>query len=79
MMPGGWMWGSGFGIFHWLLMLLFWVLIIAGAVLIVRWLIDQARPAGSGTQETAVDILKKRYASGEITKEQFDAMKHDLA
>ncbi len=28
--------------------------------------------------ETALDILKKRYAKGEITKEQFDQIKKDI-
>lgn len=76
MMGGGW-WGPGYGLFHWLLMLLFWILIIAGAVLIVRWLMDQAR-TGSAPQETPLEILKKRYAKGEIDKDQFEAMKRDL-
>jgi len=41
-----------------------------------RWLIEQAKSPGS---ETALDIAKRRYAKGEITQEQFEAMKRDLA
>jgi len=78
MMPGGMMWGWGYGFFGWLMMLLFWALIIAGAVLVIRWLVDQTRSPALGS-ETALDVLKRRYAKGEMTKEQFDAMKRDLA
>jgi len=77
MMPGGMMWGWGYGFFGWLMMLLFWALIIAGAVLVIRWLVDQTRSPALGS-ETALDVLKRRYAKGEITKEQFEAMKRDL-
>lgn len=80
MMPG-WMmtgWGSGYGLFSWLMMLLFWILIVIGVVLVVRWFIDQGSQKGSMAQETALDVLKKRYASGEIDKEQFETMKREL-
>ena len=30
------------------------------------------------TNESPIDILKKRYARGEITKEDFDRMKNEL-
>ena len=78
MMPGGMMWGWGYGFFGWLMMLLFWGLIIAGAMLVIRWLVDQTRSPALGS-ETALDVMKRRYAKGEITKEQFEAMKRDLA
>ncbi len=59
---------------------IFWVVII---VLII-WAITNGsrRNHYAGKQfpvnETPLDILKKRYARGEITKEQFDQMKKDI-
>jgi len=80
MMPG-WMmsgWGMDYGLFGWLIMFLFWILIIAAVVLGVRWFIDQGKLKGSGVEETPLDILRKRYASGEIDKEQFETMRREL-
>ena len=73
----GW-WGGGFGLFGWWLMLLFWILVIAGVVLLVRWLAEQARSKGAASEESALEILKKRYAKGEIDKEEFEAKKRDV-
>lgn len=76
-MMGGY--GNQFG-FHPLgviLMLASWGLVIGGIVLLMVWLARNAgKSASSG--ETPLDILKTRYARGEITKEQFDAMRQDL-
>lgn len=69
----GWGWGMGFG---WIFMIVFWILIILGIVYLIKLI-----AGGTGrekTAETATDILKKRYAKGEITKEEFDRMKEDL-
>lgn len=81
MMMPGWMmsgWGMGYGFFGWLMMFLFWILIIAAVVLGVRWFIDQGKLKGSSVEETPLDILKKRYASGEIDKEEFETMRREL-
>jgi putative membrane protein len=64
-------WGGG-----WIM----WLLIVAIIVLVVYLLVRGSWSGGPGPtpHETALDILKKRYARGEITKEQFDEMKKDL-
>ena len=72
--------GMGFGWFGFLFMAIFWIVIIAAAI----WLLSSLFPKSNQTAvtgnspDTAVDILKKRYARGEISKEEFAAMRHDL-
>ena len=83
MMPMGWgmggWYGWGWGLIGMLFMLLFWVLLIVGAVLVVRWVWEQSgRGQRSSQGESALEILKKRYASGEISKEEFERIKVDL-
>jgi putative membrane protein len=58
-----------------LFMVLFWVFVIAGVGYLVRWLMGQGI---AGRPESSLDILKKRYARGDISKQEFDAMKQDL-
>ncbi len=70
MMGGGWwwmwlVWAGGFVIF-----LLLIYLLVAG-------LRNAGRPAGP-PPETPLDILKKRYAKGEITRAEYEQMKKDL-
>lgn len=79
-MAGGGMmgWGGfGFGSFWWLIMLLFWVLVIGGVVLLVAALVRQA-PASDTGGSRALEILRERYARGELTREQYEQMRRDL-
>ena len=79
MMWGGYEgWGWGFGLLH---MLGFWILLIVAVALIVRWVSGAPgrSEAGPSARETALDILKKRYAKGEINKEEYESKKRDLA
>lgn len=57
----------------------FWILII-GLIFVLIWTNTRERNKyiPFDGKETALDILKKRYAKGEITKDQFDQMKKDL-
>lgn len=72
---GGWMWGFGMWIGA-LAMLVFWGALIVGAILVVR-LFGGGLSGGDG-RNTPLDILKRRYASGEITREQYEQMRKDL-
>jgi putative membrane protein len=72
----GWgpMMGPGFG------GMFMGILLLIAVVLIVYFLMRVSKGGGFGTfpHETPLDVLKKRYAQGEITKEKFDEMKKDL-
>jgi putative membrane protein len=71
------MWGMGgaWGIGMLLVMLTLWVLVIVALVAGIRWLVTQGREPRS---DAALDILRQRYARGEINKDEFDAKKRDL-
>lgn len=72
---------GGWGIIGMIFMFIFWALLITGIILLVVWLVRR----GSYTdrdlsrKNNAIDILKERYARGEINKEDFERMKRDIS
>lgn len=70
------MMGFGMGWFGLIFNIAFLALIIYGAI----WIFKSASLADKGTSErpTAVEILKERYAKGEISSEDFQRMKKEL-
>ncbi len=69
---GDYGWGMGFG---WIFMIIFWGLVILGIVYLIQVVSKGTKKEDT---ETPLDILKKRYAKGEITKEEYERMKDDL-
>lgn len=83
----GWdygMWGWGWMIFGSLMMLVFWGGLIALIVLAVRGLTSSGKREDRPPQppvhseQTALDILKIRYARGEISTEEYEEMRRRL-
>lgn len=68
--------GMGFG---WIISLLFIGLLVWGIVKIVNNNKEDNNSQSSKTIESTLDIIKKRYAQGEITSEQFNKMKNELS
>ena len=54
-------------------MVIFWICIIIVIIYVLNNLIK-----GGQQPETALDILKKRYAAGGISKEEFEQMKRNI-
>jgi putative membrane protein len=76
-MMGG---GYGMGWFGGIIMIAFWIAVIMGIVFLIRWLVISTRTSGQRTyhEDSALEILKRRYARGEINKEEFEEKKRDL-
>ena len=73
-------WGYGSTLIWDIIMIAFWIAVIVGIVFLIRWLILSTR-TGSHTPahgSSALEILKLRYARGEINKAEFEQVKKDL-
>ena len=79
-----WLAGSwGMGWFGLIFTLLFWFLVILGIIAMVRWIVRAAGEKNkldtiNGESSRAMEILKERYAKGEISRDEFESMKKDL-
>ncbi len=79
MMMPGWGFGGfggGFGLLGPLVMILFLGLIVTGVVLLIRYLIPQSHP--ESREDSALEILKRRYARSEISREEYEEKRKTL-
>ncbi len=65
------------GWWGWVLMILFWAAVIFGVIYLLVAVAGRGGRDG-GREKTPLEILKARYARGEIDREQFEQMKKDI-
>ncbi len=58
-------------------MVLWWVLIVAGIVALMKWVSSNTRGRDRSASK-ALEILNERYARGEIDDQEFQKRKRDL-
>jgi len=72
----GYGWGGmGLGM---IVMSLFWIMLIVALVMFLKSKQDSGASSGPRQEKSALDILKERYARGEIGREEFEQKKRDL-
>ncbi|HLC93546.1 MAG TPA: SHOCT domain-containing protein [Patescibacteria group bacterium] len=71
-MMGNW----GYNAFGWLSMLLIWVLLIVGIIALIQYISSSSKDQTKSN--TPLEMLKERYAKGEIDKNEFEDKKRDL-
>lgn len=79
------MYGGGYGHhmfgFGGLWMIVLWIAIFVGAVIVIKVFLDRGHSDSRQPPErgdTPLDILKKRYAAGEIDHDEFERRKRDI-
>jgi len=73
------MWGANEGMGWWMLFGGIWMLIFWGAIIcLIIWGIGQVSGGGHRADDDPLEIARRRYARGKITREQFEQLRGDL-
>ena len=72
-------WGAGHMTFGIVPMTLFWLGLIAFLAFLIRWVTRDSLNKTTVTEKTALDILKERFARGEIDKKEFEESRRVLS
>ena len=77
-MMGGFF-GGGLGWIGMIFGFIFFVAIVIGVIFLIVWLVRRSGCCATHKTSThSLEILKERYAKGELTKEQYENMKKEL-
>ena len=58
-------------------MWIFWVVVIVGIIFLVKWAME-SRPSGERSELSSLEILKQRYARGEVERDEYEQKSKDL-
>lgn len=76
-------WGEGWGhmLFGSAMMLVFWGAVVLLLVLLARWILKSrsATPSATSNDGSALDILERRFANGDIDQTEFEARRKQLS
>jgi putative membrane protein len=72
------MMGGFYGGIGMILNFVFFIAIVVVIIILIVWFVRKSGHYHSESQNKTLEILKERYAKGEITKEQFEEMKKNL-
>lgn len=75
-MGSGYMWNGGMGYFPIIMPIM--MLVVFAVVIYFLFGRGSCSLGGDKKEESALDIAKKRYARGEIEKEEFETLRKDL-
>ena len=59
-------------------MWIFWIVAIVGLVFLVKWIVQQNSVVRNNPELNSLEILRNRYARGEIDKEEFEQKRKDM-
>jgi putative membrane protein len=71
---GGWFGGGGMGVGMWV----FWILLIVVVVVLIKALAGRGSDSSAQRRESPLEILKARYARGEISEEEYHRRRDEL-
>ncbi len=79
-------WDANEGMGWWMLFGMIWMVIFGGGIIgLIVWGVSQVT-SGSSRKETSprgedepLEIAKRRYARGEITREEFEQLRQDVS